>query len=353
MFVRNRNLLVLAILVALLGLFLTSSTAVAHNTYNGGYRRFPWVGDTVQTLTTLPNQAPHSGEFNQLAIDVGMNFATVYSISNGTFVEFVDRYCYGNTLTVQDNDGSYIIYAHLDPSVTPTSGVKLIGYSMAKSGNSTGGGGTACSSAAHLHFARYSSAPTFTMDDRNRQASLEPISGHGDGIDALCNCGYTSDNAGPGLQSNGSLSLSHILRYYNLGEYNWGVTAMLGSAWSPCRASLAPNTWWLYICNPASWANGTVQTYKGPSERQRAIMSSSDGTHALFKGILAAYTEILSGQDWVYWIGYPTSDRVVISVSPLVFQQTFKSGSVNFFASSCKEDMYQYGVYITSYFFCD
>src|SRR3989304_8747964 len=107
------------LIVALGAVLLSAGEASAHNTWNGGYRKWPWKVDLVRSITTLPNTPPHSGESNHLAIDVGMNYETVYSLSPGTYIEFVDRYCFGKTLLIQDNDGSYIAYAHLDSASTP------------------------------------------------------------------------------------------------------------------------------------------------------------------------------------------------------------------------------------------
>ena len=193
------------------------------------------------------------------------------------------------------------------------------------------------------------------MADRSIQASVEPVSGHGQPIDSLEAIGYTSDNAGISYNSAGTPDLSMILAYVNvLGGYSaWGATAAIGGLWSPCRATLYPNTWWRYTCNPASWANGSVQTYKGPNERVRAIMHGTGlGSYGLYRGILGAYTEIISSQDWVYWIGYPTGNRYYESLCGC-YLQNFQFGQIQFYPATCEEKMYQYGSYIRNYFFCD
>jgi hypothetical protein len=337
--------------------------ADAHNAWNGGYRKWPWKAEAaLRSITTLPNTWPHSAQTNQLAIDIDMYYETVYSIAptTGSFVQFVDRFCLGFTLTVQDKDLSYVVYAHLDPAMTPPSGAYVAGMAIAKSGNSGTEDGTSCSTGAHLHYARYSAQPAFTMSDRNIQLTLEPSSAHGGVFDTLIgSCtyypppcgGYTSDNAGIGYNSAGVTEFSMVTGYLALGQYGWGVTAQLGSSLSPCGV----NTWWRYTCNPASWANGSVQTYKGPGEKPRAIMKGLNlSAFGVDSGNLKAYTQTYSGNQWVYWIGYPTSNRYhTPPYASDIRLQDFQFGRIVFDMSPCREDMYQYDVYITSYFYCD
>ncbi len=184
-----RFLIPLAVAAAVL--LALSGSALGHNTWNGGYRKWPWKADEARYITTLPNTPPHNEEFNQLAMDVGMSYEKVYSLSPGTYYEFVDRDCLGWTLKITDNDGTYLLYAHLNSSLVSPGSTPVAGMPIAVSGNSgsedniPGPGGRVCSSGPHLHFARYSAPPTHTISDRNLQLSLEPISGHGQPIDTL------------------------------------------------------------------------------------------------------------------------------------------------------------------------
>jgi hypothetical protein len=347
----------------LIGIFLLFAGAIgtepadAHNKWDGGYRKWPWKAELTRAVTTLPNTPPHSNEFNQLAIDVGMNFETVYSVSHqGQYVEFTERFCLGWTLVMKDNDGTYMAYAHLDPDFVPDGGGKLPGHPLVRSGNSTGGGGIECSSGPHLHFARYSSRPVFDMTDRDRQLSLEPISAHGTPIDVLCACNYPSDNGGIGLDSNHVIDISFMSVYSGSGGYTgWGVTANLADLWSPCRNDSIFGTYFRYRCAPLVCCSGDVQTYLGTGETFRAIMNADGpvGTYSVDGSILFAYVERYTGQDWVYWIGYPTGNRFIINLSPLVYRQNFQFGYINFNKSTCRLNMYQNNVFITSYVICE
>ncbi len=96
-----------------------------------------------------------------------------------------------------------------------------------------------------------------------------------------------------------------------------------------------------------------MQTYLGPGERNRAIMHEYGyGSRGVYRGALGAYTEIWNGQDWVYWIGYPTADRYYESLCAC-YIQNFRYGQIAYYPAACQEKMYQYGRYITSYVFCD
>ncbi len=228
--------LTLLAVAALAALFLPpGDEAYGHNTWNGGYRKWPWKADAARVITTLPNTYPHSIETNQLAMDVGMTNETVYATSPSSYYDFRGRWGFGYSLVVRDNDGTYILYAHLDEHSTPPTGSFVAGAPLAISDNSTGGC-TNCSTGPHLHFARYSAPPAFDMSDRNIQLSLEPISGHGDGIDTLCLCGYTSDNAGISFDIADGALTPIVAAYQRGGGYNGiGVTANIGDARSPCR----------------------------------------------------------------------------------------------------------------------
>jgi len=322
--------------------FAVAQPAEAHNNWNGGYRKWPWLaGDSVK-LTTLPGECPHcparQSSSSWKAIDAAMNYETVYAISPGK----IDRWsssggAAGKYLRVRDDDGTYITYEHLSQALV-TSGRVYAGMPIAVSGC------TGNCSGPHLHFQRHDAA-SFS----SKALPLDPISAHG----SLQHAAYIGDNAGVGQYADGSGSNAIRNAYAAGGGYKTvGATADIGEAWSPCRNDSINGTWWRYRCAPASGIAGTVQTFRGPDERERAIMQAQ-GTktaYVLHRGILAAYTEVYSGSDWVYWLGYPTSNRYVSSSR---WWQDFQYGRIRFSQSRCEVDMYvDWGLHAT-YYFCD
>ena len=76
-----------ALLVAAF-ILASAPAAEAHNTWTGGYRKWPWKAGIDRTVTTLPGECPHcpGSETTSAwkAIDVSMYYETVYSISPGS-----------------------------------------------------------------------------------------------------------------------------------------------------------------------------------------------------------------------------------------------------------------------------
>ncbi|MFA5891941.1 MAG: M23 family metallopeptidase [Actinomycetota bacterium] len=325
--------------------------AEAHNQWTGAYRKFPWKAGTSRTLGTLPGECPHcSGRESSSAwkaIDVpDMDYETVYSVSPGV----VDTYVAssgpaGLYLRIKQPDSTYIVYEHLD-SVISTSGTIVAGQPLAVSGKSG-----SSSYSPHLHFQRQSGT-SFSSD----ALPLTPISGHGTSSDPLERTSYTSDNAGVGYSSaDKAASLYWGVYKSGGGYYGVGITADVGEAWSPCREDSLHGTWWRYSCYPKTGTGGSVQTYSyGSYDSPRAIMQQSGESTAylLLTATLAAYTEQYAGHDWVYWIGYPTSNRYDVGTSSTQ-RQNFESGYILFYPSTCKESVYQDGVLRATYSFCD
>src|SRR5439155_8542838 len=58
---KRSSVLRLALPALLVAAFILASTpaAEAHNTWTGGYRKWPWRGSDDRTLTTLPGECPH------------------------------------------------------------------------------------------------------------------------------------------------------------------------------------------------------------------------------------------------------------------------------------------------------
>ena len=332
----------------LVAAFILTSTPVAeaHNTGTGGYRKWPWRGSNDRTLTTLPGECPHcpgvESPSASKAIDVAMNFEDVYAVSPGTVTTFTTTGGKaGSYLQVKDADGSYITYEHLSKAFV-TSGSVVAGQPIALSGCSGN-----CD-VAHLHFQRQD-GPTFYAN----ALSLTPISGHGGSGDPLTHSSYTSDNAGIGYYGNAFFTAFQNA-YKSAGGYSSiGVTANIGAAWTPCRYEGAAATWWRYVCTPRSGITGNVQTfYDGPNNLQRAIMLENGATTAfvLYRGILAAYTDPYAGHDWVYWLGYPTSNRYSWNGW---LRQNFRYGYMLFDAQGCVEWFYIGSTYTHDSHYCD
>ncbi|MGZ4207750.1 MAG: M23 family metallopeptidase [Actinomycetota bacterium] len=326
--------LVLPVVLAAAAFMASTPAAEAHNTWVGGYRKWPWKAGTDRTLTTLPGECPHcSGSESSSAwkaIDASMNYETVYSIAPGSIAVYQPSGGKaGMYLQVKDADGSYITYEHLSRALV-TSGTVVAGQPIAVSGCSGNCYG------AHLHFQRQN-ATSFSAT----ALSLTPISGHGGSGDPLAHAAYTSDNAGVGYTSGGSRASAFVSTYNAAGGYKTvGVTASVGTGWSPCRYEGAASTWWRVACSPRSGISGTVQTfYAGSTNAQHAIMQETGSSHAyvLVRGILGAYTDPYSGHDWVYWLGYPTSNRYAYWSW---YRQDFRYGFIIYDPGSCREDVY-------------
>ena len=324
---------------------LQAAPADAHNMRAGGYRKFPWRAGHGRTLSTLPGECPHcpgkQSSSAWKAIDVAdMDYDTVYSIAPGT----IDAYSAGGGaagmyLRIRDNDGSYVTYEHLSRALV-TSGSVVAGQPIAISGCSGNCNG------AHLHFQRHD-GPSFSSD----ALDLVPISGHGQATD-LQHATYMGDNTGIGHASNGNVSITMQTAYKDAGGFLFGVTGDVGDAWSPCREDDIEGTWWRYSCAPRDGIAGSVQTFLGPGERQRAIMHASgdDRSYILHKGILGAYTEFWAGHDWVYWLGYPRGNRAWTGA---VFRQRFQRGRIDFNPDTCRSAIYIGDSYKHEEFFCD
>ena len=334
----------------LVAAFVLASTpaAEAHNTWNGGYRKWPWKAGADRTLVTLPGECPHcSGSESSSAwkaIDASMNYETVYSISPGSIVLYQPSGGKaGMYLLVKDADGSYITYEHLS-RVYVTSGAVVAGQPIAVSGCSGN-----CSG-AHLHFQRQDGTSFYS-----NALPLVPISGHGGSGDPLTHSSYTSDNAGIGYSSGGTGSSHFVSAYKAVGGYGIvGVTADIGVGWSPCRYEGVVSTWWRYGCSPKGGISGSVQTfYSGSWDDQRAIMLESGASTAfvVFRAILGAYTDAFSGHDWVYWLGYPTSNRFSYGTS--MYRQNFRYGYIIFDPAQCQQWIYLQGVLRGDGWYCD
>src|SRR5207248_1188171 len=114
------HVLKLALPALLVAAFILASTpaAEAHNTWNGGYRKWPWRGSDDRTLTTLPGECPHCPGVEtssaSKAIDVAMNYETVYSIAPGTIsIYSTSGGNAGIYLQVTDVDGEHITRDHI------------------------------------------------------------------------------------------------------------------------------------------------------------------------------------------------------------------------------------------------
>lgn len=325
----------------------TAMPADAHNVHEGAYRKWPWRAGKERVLTTLPGECPHcpgvQSSSSWKAIDVDMNYETVYSIGPGR----IERYepsggGAGKYIRVADDDGTYFVYEHLSQALV-TSGRVVAGEPIAISGC------TGNCSGAHLHFQR-NDAVGFSSN----ALSLARISGHGGSADPFDEVGYDGDNAGIGYRSDGVVVAAMQDAYEAQGGFDRvGASADLGEAWSPCRAQGVTGTWWRYMCAPTDRFRGSVQTFLGPGERPRALMHAAGSSRAylLHRGILAAYTELMGGLDWVSWIGYPTGNRARTPSG--LWRQEFQDGHVLFDEDVCRVSMYLRGTLMRTYTFCD
>jgi hypothetical protein len=144
-------------------LLIPAGTAKAHNKWQTSYRKWPWKVDQIRTLNTLPGESPHSGQSNQLAIDVLMSSGErVYSITPGiTSYEFDD--CVGNYMVVQDSApaGRFHTYEHLNSSLVGSGGAVSAGQPIVTVGTAAS---ATCGTGSHLHFQRSSQLGAYTDD---------------------------------------------------------------------------------------------------------------------------------------------------------------------------------------------
>ncbi len=333
----HRCLLIAALVVAIAG--TATPPAEATNTWPGAYRKWPWKSRTTVQLTTLPGQCPHcSGSQSSSAwkaIDAAMDYATVYAIAPGAVDAAVSSGgAAGSYLRIKDADGSYITYEHLSQFIV-TSGSVLAGQPVAVSGAS--GNVTA----PHLHFQRHD-APGFSSN----ALSLVPISGRGGSGDTLRSVGYASDNAGIGYSGSGTPVASMQSLYRSLGGYNGaGITADVNDAWTPCTGDGPVSTSFRYGCAPRSGVSGSFQTFRhGSSNRERAFAAKAGAStaHVLYRGILGAYARAYGAHSWVYWLGFPVSDRYLL-VRRDIYQQDFQYGHITYAPGSCVATLYLNG----------
>jgi len=347
---KHPRLLRFALPALLVAAFILASTpaAEAHNTWNGGYRKWPWKAGTDRTVSTLPGECPHCpGDESSSAwkaIDVSMNYETVYSISPGSIALYQPSGgLAGMYLLVRDADGTYITYEHLSRALV-TSGSVVAGQPIAVSGCSGNCHGP------HLHFQRQDGTGF-----SSNALSLVPISGHGGSGDPLSHTAYSSDNAGIGYSSGLTTSRPFVTAYNAAGGYRTvGVSADIGVGWSPCRYEGVVSIWWRYGCSPKGGISGSVQTFYGGSwDDARVIMLESGATTAfvLYRAILGAYTDAFSGHDWVYWLGYPIGNRYAYGSG--MYRQNFRYGYIVFDPGQCEEWIYLNSVYRGGGWYCD
>jgi len=335
----------LLVAIATATVWLSATPADAHNEWKGGYRKWPWRAGTGITLSTLPGECPHCPGVQSSsawkAIDATMKYETVYSIGPGR----IDRWepsggKAGKYLRILGDDGLYITYEHLSQALV-TSGRVVAGQPIAASGCSGNCSGP------HLHFQRHD-GPSFSSKAR----ALVEISGHGaPASDPLAHTAYTSDNAGIGYNAGGGVSSKMQAVYAAQGGYDSiGITADVGDAWSPCRKDSIYGTWYRYYCAGSSEWKGGVQTFYAASQRPKAIMQRGSNVHVLHTGLLAAYTERMNDSDWVYIIGYPTSNPIFTQSG---YKQTFDEGIAWVYPANCIEDLYANDGRHRRYYFCD
>jgi peptidase M23-like protein len=329
-------------------MFMASTPAAqAHNTWVGGFRKWPWKAGADRTLVTLPGECPHcpGAESSSAwkAIDAAMNYETVYSISPGTVAVYQPSGGKaGIYLQIRNPDGTYITYEHLSKALV-TSGTVVAGQPVGISGC------TGNCSGPHLHFQRQDGT-SFSAN----ALSLIPISGHGSSGDPLTHSAYTSDNAGIGYSAGGTGDSVYVSAYNAAGGYaSFGVTADIGVGFSPCRYEGVVSTWWRYGCYPRSGISGSVQGfYQSQWNDEHVIMQESGSSHAyvIYRAILAAYTDDYAGRDYVYWIGYPIGNRYVAGS---LYRQNFRYGFITFDPSACEVWVYIGTVLRGHYWYCD
>src|SRR6266540_3473393 len=85
---KRARVLTLIVVTLVFGVLYTIVPAEAHNTWVGGYRKWPWKAGVDRALTTLPGQCPHCPGMESSsawkAIDVAMNYETVYAVVRGS-----------------------------------------------------------------------------------------------------------------------------------------------------------------------------------------------------------------------------------------------------------------------------
>ena len=102
---RHPSVLIAAVVLCV----VVATPADAHNTWSGGYRKWPWRSGTDVTLGTLPGECPHcEGQESSSAwkaIDALMDYDTVYSIAPGSISAAVGSAgAAGTYLRVKDLD---------------------------------------------------------------------------------------------------------------------------------------------------------------------------------------------------------------------------------------------------------
>lgn len=309
------------------------------------FRKWPWVAGQVRRVTTPPGVCPHcpgrESSSAWKAIDIGdMDFETIYSVSPGT----VDFYAAnssggaGHYLRIKEaGSSSYITYEHLERSFVSAGQVVYAGQPIGKSGC------TGNCHGAHLHFQRQDGTKF-----SSNALDLTPISG----VTSVSSKSYTSDNAGIGYSSNGGLLQAVRTAYDAAGGYNtMGSTANHGDQWTPCQDDSIKGTWWRFSCNPKTGVAGYVQTFLTPAGKRRAILVEKGYStgYVVLPGILGAYTSKYNLHDWVYWLGYPTSNRYAISGG---YRQDFRGGYITNVPANCAENIAYQGK-ISSYTYCD
>jgi hypothetical protein len=83
------------------------------------------------------------------------------------------------------------------------------------------------------------------------------------------------------------------------------------------------------------------------------VRNTTNTAYLLTRGILGAYTDEYNGHDWVYWIGYPTSNRYAANADRTTFRQDFQNGTIFITPAACRETVYYGGVARAAYGYCD
>ena len=325
--------LALGVIAAAALAWLPATPVLAHDVYDGAYRKWPWKAGTSVTLTTLPGQCPHcsgvSSSSAWKAIDAAMGFETVYAVAPGRVDEVEPSGGKaGKFLRVKDDDGTFITYEHLS-SFLVKKGDIVAGEPIAISGN------TGNSSGPHLHFQRHDGR-AFS----SKALPLTPISGHGGSGDPLVEASYRSDNGGIGFNADDN-GMERMQRAYDdYGSYDkFGVSSNLGSGLTPCRANGAAGSWFREKCEPNDRFDGSVQTFLGPDGDPRALFHRRGASRDIKVkgGILRAFTQLYGGKDWINWLGYPVSDRQTLA--PGLQRQEFEAGWIDIDKKACRETM--------------
>jgi Peptidase family M23 len=341
---RHKRQLAAVLVMSVTAVFAGTGIAQAHNVYNGAYRKWPWKAGVTYLITNPPchydttptSSGSHCRETNQEAIDGGLPEGTkVYSLSPGTYYT---RGCptssaTGNYVVIKDDDGNYITYEHLKYCTSFSSGTHFLGGQPFLTSGSTGTTG------AHLHFQRASRPPTWSSStDRQYQLYVDPLSGHGYGMDgSFEGDNETSDNAAVGYDSGDSKSSSFASAYSSAGGYSlFGATSHIGASWTPCGL----DTYFRAACNTSNGWTGSVQTfYYGTKLNERAIAQGTGySAFVIYRGILGAYASSYNSHGLVYWLGYPMGNRYVYSSG--IYRQDFESGFIQYVTSTCATNAY-------------